>query len=114
MDNFLLLKLNRTIWVSLLEQEKLVEAISYFESYQNSLKMIKAKNDLNTRILHEITYSQDAFLSKMIRLAQDYIDNNDYSNAAICYTAIFKYDQENIDNLRDYIKCLDSLGQYDL
>ena len=114
MDNFLLLKLNRTIWVSLLEQEKLVEAISYFESYQNSLKMIKAKNDLNTRILHEITYSQDVFLSKMIRLAQDYIDNNDYSNAAICYTAIFKYDQENIDNLRDYIKCLDSLGQYDL
>lgn len=114
MDNLLLLKLNRTIWVSLLEQEKIIEAISYFESYQNSLLMLKAEKTLKDEIMREVKYSQDVFLSRMVQFAQDYVDSGDYTNAAICYTSIFKYDQNNIDNLRDYIKCLDELGQYDL
>lgn len=114
MDNFLLLKLNRTVWVSLLEQRKIIEAISYFESYQNSLMMIKAENELKDKISKEITYSQNVFLGQMVVIAQEYFDNEDYANAAICYTAILKYEQDNIDNLRDYITCLDKLKQYDL
>lgn len=114
MNNLFLLKLNRAVWIALIEQEKIVEAISYFESYYNNLEMLQSDKDLKDKINMEMTFSRDIFLSKMTRLAEEYLKDYDYSDAAICYTAIFKYEQRNINNIRNYIKCLDALNQYDL
>lgn len=114
MDNILLLKLNRTVWISLLEQGKILDAISYFESYHNNLLMLLKEKKLGDKISTELIYSQNLFINKMTDIALDFMDNGDYANAAICYTSIFKFNQNNIENLRNYITCLDNLEQFDL
>lgn len=114
MDNFLLLKLNRGIWVSLLEQERIIEAISYFETYQNNLMVLHSDKQLKEKVMAEIVQSQTIFLIKMTKLAKEYFDENDYEDALICYTSIFKYNQKDTECLKNYITCLGKLEQFDL
>lgn len=114
MDNFLLLKLNRAVWVSLLEQMRIIEAISYFETYQNNLLILQSEKQLKNKVMAEIVNSQTAFLIKMTKIAKEYFDDNDYENALICYTSIFKYSQKDTQCLKNYITCLGKLEQFDL
>ncbi len=113
-NNFTLLKLNRSIWVSLLEQEKIVEAINYFESYINNLMSIKTDKKFQQQAEAEIGASEVNFLLKMTELADKYFENEDYPNALICYTALFKYCQDNIEVIKNYSTCLEKLYQFDL
>lgn len=113
-DNFVLLKLNRGIWVSLLEQEKIVEGINYFESYMNNLISIQSDKVYGKKIQEEIGASEGNFIVKMSELADKYFEKKDYPNALICYTALFKYCDDDVDLLQDYIFCLGELHQYDL
>ncbi len=114
MDNFLLLKLNRSIWVALLEQKKIVEAINYYETYRNNFMMIQNDKNFQMFVIEELTISQAIFLAKLNILVEDYMKEKNYSDALICYTAIFKYDQTNITHIRNYIKCLNELDLTDL
>lgn len=114
MDNFLLLKLNRSIWVALLEKGKVLEAISYFESYRNNFMMLKGDKKFQQQVQDELMMSLGLFLGRMNECAKEYMNKKDYSNALICYTSIFKYEQYDVDNLRNYIKCLNELQQFDL
>lgn len=113
-DNFLLLKLNRSVWISLLYQKKIVEAISYFETYMNNLAMFQADKKLKDSVVEESATSIGYFLAKMTTAADIYFEDKDYSNALLCYTAIFKYKQNDVNILRNYIKCLEELEQFDL
>lgn len=114
MDNFLLLKLNRAVWISLLEQERIIEAISYFETYQNNLLILQSEKQLKEKVMDEMVQSQTIFLIKMTKIAKDYFDDEDYENALICYTSIFKYSQKDTGCLKNYITCLGKLEQFDL
>ncbi len=114
MDNFLLLKLNRSIWVSLLEEGRVLDAISYFETYRNNLMMLKNDKTFQHQVQDELMMSLGLFLGKMNKLAKEYMKETNYSDALICYTSIFKYDQYDVYNLRDYIQCLNELQQFDL
>ncbi len=114
MDNFLLLKLNRSVWVSLLAQEKIIEAVSYYETYINNLATFQNDKKLKEQVLEEIGFSQGLFISKMTSIAEKFIGENDYPNALLCYTAIFKYTQSNTHDLKNYITCLEKMEQFDL
>lgn len=109
MDNFLLLKLNRSVWVSLLAQEKIIEAVSYYENYINNLALFQNDKKLKEQVLEEIGFSQGLFLSKITSIAEKFIGENDYPNALLCYTAIFKYTQSNTHDLKNYITCLEKM-----
>ena len=50
----------------------------------------------------------------MTELADKYFENEDYPNALICYTALFKYCQDNIEVIKNYSTCLEKLYQFDL
>lgn len=113
-EDFLLLKLNRTVWVALLAQNKIVEAVSYYETYRNNLAIFQNNKQLKEPVLDEAAYSQAYFLNKITTIAEKYIAEKDYANAAICYTAIFKYNQNNINDIKNYILCLEKLDQFDL
>jgi len=114
MNDFLLLKLNRAIWVSLLNQEKIVEAINYFEAYLGNLSMFQKDKDLKLKVLEETLYSQTVFIMKMKKISNKYFENKDYSNALICYTSLFKYSQDDNEVIKNYITCLEKAEQYDL
>ncbi|MBE7713482.1 MAG: hypothetical protein E7Z87_07045 [Cyanobacteria bacterium SIG26] len=113
MDNFLLLKLNRSIWVALLEQEKVLEGINYFENYQNDLISARKIRKYKTLADDEIQASSLFFTVLLDKLAKKYFDNQDWPNALICYTALFKHER-TISIIKNYIKCLDELNMFDL
>ena len=56
-DNFLLLKLNRTVWVSLLAQDDILEAIRYYELYMNNLTMFTSDKKLKKQVEEEMAFS---------------------------------------------------------
>lgn len=113
-DNFLLLKLNRSIWISLLDQEKIIEGINYFETYMNNLASIQTDKNYAKPVSEEMGACEALFIMKMLEIADKFFEKKDYSNALICYTALFKYCQEDVDLLKNYIECLNQLKLYDL
>lgn len=114
MNDFILLKMNRAVWVSLLQQRKILEAISYYESYINSIMMFRSEKALKEAVTDELVAAQGYFLAKLSTIADQYFMDKDYSNALICYTSIFKYKPSDVDVIKNYIKCLDELQQFDL
>src|SRR5574344_858111 len=114
MNDFLLLKLNRSVWVALLEERKILEAIGYFESYQANLAMFRENKELKEDVVEEISFSQGFFLSKITDIAEKYFNDENYAMASICYTSILKYNHYNGDTIKNYIECLDKLEQFDL
>ena len=114
MDNLFLLKLNRAVWVSYLEQKKIMEAANYFEIYRNALAVFKGSESEIAEAQKEIVYSLDVFLSKVENLTKIFMDEKDYPQALICCSAYFKHDKKNTKILKYYVECLRELKQYDL
>jgi len=114
MDNFLLLKLNRVVWIAFLEQEKIEEGIRFFEMYTLNVDSLKNNKDMKEIVEDEIEYSTAIFLNKISQLAEKYYNAQDWANAVICYTAYFKYKQDDILSIKNFIETLENLNQFDL
>ena len=114
-NNFFLLMLNRAIWVSYIEQNKIMEAANYFEMYRTALLNYKAKTEIEKHDLaQEIIISQEMFLEKMQKAGDRFFEQKDYPNAVVCYAAYHKYNPKNVQVLKNYVVCLEKLEQYDL
>lgn len=113
-DNFLLLKLNRSIWIALLEKGEILQGINYFETYMNNLVSIQSDKNFQKQVSEEMGSCEALFIMKMLSIADKYFEEKDYSNALICYTALFKYCQDDIELLKNYMECLAQLKLYDL
>lgn len=108
-EDFLYEKLSRAVLVAMLEQGKLTEAISYYELYKKKLIEIDTKDSSK-----ELEYATNILIAKLVKLSNDYMKNNDYASALICYKYIFEKNSDDIENIKNYIKCLEKLEQYDL
>lgn len=113
-NDFLLLKLNRAIWVAFLEKNKIEEAINYYECYINNLQVISKNRKLKQLALEEIETSKKIFDEQILEIARNSFNERDYANAVMCYGAYFKYNQNDIEIIKYYIKSLDKIRQYDL
>ena len=113
-EKFLDVQLNRAVWVALLEQKKIVEAIEKFEIYIQDLKQKATDKDFADKIKEEIAYSNSLVVTKLSALSKEYFDNKDFCNALICHKEILGIDAENIENIKNYIKCLEELKQFDI
>ena len=111
MNNFNLLKLDRAVWVAYLCQKEITEAVKYYEMYCNTLAKIK---DYNDAVVKEIEYCKQLFQEKVMELAQNYVQENNFAKAVIAYSAAFKNNDKDIDCIKNYISCLDEIKQYDL
>jgi len=115
MNPLLMLKTQRVIYLALLEDGNILEAIKTFEKYQNHLKTYadadKATQDI---ILKEINSSRNNFIEKLNNIAKFYIKNEDYNKAAVCLSEVIHYWPQNIYCLINYIICLYKLEQYDI
>ena len=112
--NFLLMKLNRVVWVAFLEQEKIEEAIRYFEIYIANFESLKDHPSFKKQADEEISFSTGLFLNKISQLAEKYFNEKNSANSAICYAAYFKYNQEDVLNIKNFIETLDKLKLFDL
>ena len=62
MEDFELLKLNRAIWVALLEEGKVLEAASFLDNYLSSFQPFSNNKKYSTSVYNEATFSQDLFV----------------------------------------------------
>lgn len=113
-EKFLDVQLNRAVWVALLEQKKIVEAIQKYEAYIQDLKAKAIDKTIADKVKGEIDYSNSLVIQKLTALSKEYFENKDFYNALICYKEILGIDAENIENIKNYIKCLEELKQYDI
>ena len=59
LESFLLLKLNRGIWVALLNEEKIIEGIRYFEDYRESIIIASKTKKFKTAAHIEFKKAED-------------------------------------------------------
>lgn len=108
-EKFLDVQLNRAVWVAMIEQDKIAEAVNLFEIYKKKLMNINSKEAKD-----ELKYSYDILVEKFIAKAEEYVKNKDYTQALICYKYIYEADNKNEENIKKYIMCLDKSKQHDL
>ena len=114
-----LFKLDRAFWIALLEEGKLADALINFEHYRDKLSCIKDnENDNNdedySKYEQEIETSERILVEKLSQSASKYIDKKNFSNALMCYKYIFEKFPKDIENIKNYIICLEKLEQFDL
>lgn len=112
--DILALKLNRVVWISLLEKEEYEKAINFFDTYISGLDKIKAVSEYKDLAEEEIKISTKEFLNRLSKISQKFYDNGQWSDAAICYAAYFKYKSDDFEMLKNFSDCLGSLNQHDL
>ena len=61
-ENFLDVQLNRTVWVAMIEQDKIAEAVNLFEIYKKKLSEINSKE-----AKQELKYSYEILFEKFIK-----------------------------------------------
>ena len=112
--DFLLLKLGRAVWVSLIEDKKPEDALRYYVGYIDNLKQCSRDKKYKQLALDEISYSEKLFNDKMLKLANDSLDQKNYFNAVYCYGVYFRFKHDDVTVLKNYIKALTEIGQSDL
>ena len=108
-EKFLQEQLSRAVLVAMLEQGKLTDAVSCYELYKKKLVEIDSVDSKK-----ELEYATNILIAKLTKLSSDYMKENDFANALICYKYIFETNSKDIENIKNYIKCLEKLEQYDL
>ncbi len=114
MNKFIEKKLDRALITSLIKENKINEAIKTYDNYQKDLKSLKKNKKLSKEVNKEINYSKKEFTEKLAECAKNFNEKKDYTNALICYKKIFELDKTDTKNLNNYIKCLDSINEFDL
>ena len=115
MNPLLMLKTQRVIYLSLLDDGNILEAIKTFEKYQNHLKTYAdADKETQNIVLKEINSSRKIFIDKLNNIAKIYLDKEDYNKAAVCLSEVIHYWSKNIYCIINYIICLYNLKQYDI
>ncbi len=104
------LKLDRSIWLSLLGQDKLLEAYESFNIYFNNLLKHKRKNGIK----EEIDLCQKIFYTALFEKNKKYIEQENYNQALIASNILFKIDNLHIDSIKLYLKALAKTNQKDL
>ena len=114
MNSLLLLKTQRVIYLSLLDEGNVLEAIKCFEKYQKQLKTYAdADENIQKAALDEFNSSRKIFLTKLNNIATLYIKQKDYNKAMVCLSEVILYRSKDIYCLINYILCLYNIGQFD-
>lgn len=118
MEEFFLLKLNRVIWISVLNQKKILESYSSLQEYIKSLDIYLKSNENNPeitqKVIDEINYSKNLYFKTLKTTGDNFFAEKDYDNAVICYNFIFHYAEDKFSCLENYFHCLNELNQNDL
>ena len=112
--SFFTAKLERAIWVALIAQDKIADALFAYEAYIKSIQRFEQLSDFEKDAIAEISFSKEMFTRKLKAKYEEYFKNNDYSNAILCCKYIFEKDEKDETNIQNYLKCLQKLEQYDL
>ncbi len=104
----------RAVWVALIRQEKLNEAIRSFEEYRNMLWDLQNDEAISKKIKKELKIGEKTFTEKISVLAEKFSQNKDYSSVIFCYKYLIDSKLDNESILRNYINCLEILELFDV
>lgn len=111
-------KLQRAIWLSLFKKDadakRINDIIDIFEKYYKKLKLISKIFVFDSKLKEEVEASKAAFCEKVIPIAQEYFEKEDYTNAFNFYMRIFHVDSENETNVKNCLECAKKLDINDI
>jgi len=114
MHKFLFLKQERSVYIALLNSNKIAEAITAFENYRNNLAKYKPDKNEKEEYKKERTHSVQVFIDELASKLEEFINKSDYPSASLCSAYLFRFNKTDKYLLKNYIKCLYNLRQYDL
>lgn len=114
MDIFLKTQLNRACYVSLLKNNEVIKGIEEFGKYIKKLNFLSLNPFLFKKCFDEKKKAKSIFLEKLEKIAKQYLNDEKYSKAQNIYKIILEKDTKNLENIRNYIICLNKLEQYDI
>lgn len=103
-------KLDRSVWLALINQSKIFEAYECFNSYMEFLY----KNKRKPGVREELEVAPKFFYTNLFEKSKAYINNEDYDNALLALNILFKIDNLHIESIKNYIKALAKTNQKDL
>ena len=114
MNYFLNLQLHRADAFALLEEEKLDEGIKSFKEYIRKLNSLILRPEYYKKFIEEKKAAKKAYITKLKSMAEKYSKDNKHSDAIKCYDEIFRLDDKDEKNIRNYLTSLDKVKQHDL
>lgn len=103
-------KLDRCIWLALINQDKIFEAYESFNNYMTNLY----KHKRNKEVQKEIEFTQKLFYTTLFEKNKIYLEKEDYSNALLTSNIMFNFDKFHVDAIKNYVKALAKTNQKDL
>ncbi len=111
MNDFSILKLERAKWISYLDEENIEKSVKLYNLYIDNLK----KTDFeNAAVKNEINLCSQLFQIKLNILADKYIRQKNFFKALLAVSAAFKNNKNDINNIKNYITCIDEFNHGDL
>ena len=115
LDDFLKLKLNRSLFISLIEQNNIYDAFCEYETYRKSWIEVQKRNEYsNILINEELKSSKNVLCSMLAEKGLKFFDEKNYSQACMCFTILIKMGDLSKEVMKNYIECLLELNQNDL
>ena len=113
-DELFKTKLKRTIWVSLLEQNSIVEGVSFYQKYRVLLSSLSDKYIDDKNIEKEIKDAENIFQKIITKKGIDNFNAKNYTLACYCFASLAETEDLSGDILKKYIFCLFELNQDDI
>ncbi len=98
----------------MLNANDIVSGIAEYKCYIKRLNFLSFNPFLVKKCTDEKKKAKTAFVEKMKSIAKKAFDEKNYADAQKSYQAIFEADSKNIENIKNYITCLEKLEQYDI
>lgn len=114
MEAFLKIQLNRACYVSLLSNNEITRGIVEYEKYIKKLCILAFNPFWVKKCILEKKKAKSIFIEKLEKIAKQYLHDKKYAKAQNICKKILEIDSKNIDNIRNYINCLNELKQYDI
>ncbi len=113
-SSFLKTKIKRTLWVSLLEQNSIVEAVSFYQKYKITLDVLLNNFPDKGIVEKEKENSQNIFKTLISKKGIENFENGNYTLACCCFASLAEISELSGDILKKYLFCLFELNQTDI
>ncbi|MBQ8636200.1 hypothetical protein IJ425_08630 [bacterium] len=114
MNNFLKVQLNRACYVSLLKANEIVKGIEEYRVYIRKLNLLSINPFLFIKCFEEKKKAKSILIEKLEAAAEKYQKEDNLFEAQKLYKIIYELDSKNYKNIKNYISCLEKLGQLDI
>ena len=117
MDYLSQIKLKNALYISLIDNDQLIESNNFFNIYYNELLSYEVPDSLKEEKESILSSMFTQYMEKLLFKASEYINEEKWAKAIICYEIAYSLDNNvfnRLDVIKSFITCLVKTNQKDL